>query len=298
MPFAWGWKNYGVKLLLCSGDHGHHMTPVCCGLGVAGSLGKSSRTDTAPEAPDRVRADALLVARGLAASRERARALIAASAVLLAGKTLTKASRLLPADAVLELMADDFPWVSRGALKLIGGLDAFSRIDPAGRICLDIGASTGGFTEVLLTRGAARVVALDVGHAQLHSSLASDPRVLVMDGVNARDLTPHMLESLPDLIVCDASFISLVKLLPPALTMAPTGACLLALIKPQFEVGRGNVGKGGVVRDPALHALTTARIERWLTNEMGWAHIGTTPSPIDGPDGNREFLIAASKPAG
>ncbi len=220
------------------------MIPVFCGLGVSGSLRKSSRTDTAPEAPGRVRADALLVARGLAASRERARALVAASAVLLAGKPLTKASRLLPADAVLELTVDDFPWVSRGALKLIGGLDAFSRIDPAGRICLDIGASTGGFTEILLARGAARVVALDVGHAQLHSSLAGDSRVVVMDGVNARDLAPHMLECLPDLIVCDASFISLVKLLPPALTLAPPGACLLALIKPQFEVGRGQCRQG------------------------------------------------------
>lgn len=272
------------------------MTLVFYGFGVAGSRRKSQQKPVPSETLDRIRADALLVARGLAASRDRARALIASSAVLLAGKPLTKSSRLLAPDAELELTASDFPWVSRGALKLIGGLDAFTQIDPAGRTCLDIGASTGGFTEILLTRGAMRVFALDVGRDQLHPSLASDPRVVVLDGVNARDLTPDMLGMTPDLIVCDASFISLAKLLPAALALAAPGAALLALIKPQFEVGRGNVGKGGVVRDAALHAQTTARIERWLTDEMGWTHIGTVPSPIDGPDGNREFLIAASKP--
>ena len=270
-----------------------------CGFGVVGSRRKSQQKSVSGEPLDRIRADALLVARGLAASRDRARALIASSSVLLSGKPLKKPAQLLAPDVVLELTTADFPWVSRGALKLIGGLDAFAQIDPAGRTCLDIGASTGGFTEVLLDRGAMRVVALDVGRDQLHPSLSGDPRVVVMDGVNARDLTLEMLgvtPDFPDLIVCDASFISLVKLLPTALALAPPGAGLLALIKPQFEVGRGNVGKGGVVRDVTLHAQTIARVEQWLTNEMGWTHIGTVPSPIDGPDGNREFLIAATKP--
>lgn len=266
---------------------------------MSGSRKKSQQKLGSRDAQDRVRADTLLVARGLAASRDRARALIASSSVLFAGKPLKKPSHLLVPDAVLELTANDFPWVSRGALKLIGGLDAFNQIDPAGRICLDIGASTGGFTQVLLARGALRVIALDVGHGQLHPSLYADLRVVVMDGVNARDLTPDMLgrsTNLPDLIVCDASFIGLAKLLPAALALAVPGAILLALIKPQFEVGKGNVSKSGVVRDAALHIQTTTRVERWLTFEMGWKHIGTIPSPIDGSDGNREFLIAASKP--
>ncbi len=272
------------------------MTLVFDGFDVTGSRRKSQQKTLLPENPHRIRADALLVARGLAASRDRARALITSSAVLLAGKPLKKSSQLVAPDAKLELTARDFPWVSRGALKLIGGLDAFAQIDPEGCICLDIGASTGGFTEILLTRGAMRVFALDVGRGQLHPSLSGDPRVVVLDGVNARDLTPDMLGMTLDLIVCDASFISLAKLLPAALALAAPGAALLALIKPQFEVGRGNVGKGGVVRDAALHAQTTARIARWLTDEMGWNHIGIIPSPIEGPDGNREFLIAASKP--
>ena len=271
------------------------MTLVFYGFGVTSSRGKSQQRHLLNETPNRIRADALLVARGLAASRDRARTLIASSSVLLAGKPLTKSSRLLAPDAKLELTASDFPWVSRGALKLIGGLDAFAQLDPAGLTCLDIGASKGGFTEILLTRGALRVFALDVGRDQLHPSLSGDPRVVVLDGVNARNLTPNMLGVAPELIVCDASFISLAKLLPAALKLAAPGAALLALIKPQFEVGKGNVGKGGVVRDAELHAQTTARIAQWLTDEMGWSHIGTVPSPIDGPDGNREFLIAASK---
>ncbi len=266
---------------------------------MVGSRRKSQQKPTPVDAPDLIRADALLVARGLAGSRERARELIKSSSVLHSGKLLTKASRLLAPDAELELTARDFPWVSRGALKLIGGLEAFTQIDPAGRTCLDIGASTGGFTEILLTRGAMRVFALDVGRDQLHPSLSNDPRVVSMDGVNARDLTPEMFgttPNLPDLIVCDVSFISLAKILPAALALAVPGAGLLALIKPQFEVGKGNVGKGGVVRDAALHAQTIANVERWLTDEMGWTYTGTIPSPIDGPDGNREFLIAGHKP--
>ncbi len=253
----------------------------------------------------RVRADLLLVARGLAASRDRAQALIASSVVLVAGKPLTKPSQLVAIDVELELTATDFPWVSRGALKLIGGLDAFDLIDPLDRHCLDIGASTGGFTEILLARGATRVYAIDVGHNQLHPRLSSDSRVVVMDGVNARDLTTEMLlqatslnvlPKLPDLIVCDASFISLVKVLPAALALAAPGAFLLALIKPQFEVGRNNVGKRGLVRDGTLHMQTTLRVKKWLTKDMGWIHIGSVKSPIDGSEGNREFLIAAIKP--
>ncbi len=262
---------------------------------MVGSDRKSQRRIVPCDKPDHIRADALLVKRGLAASRERARALIESSAVLLAGKPLKKSSQLLTLDSELELTTNDFPWVSRGALKLIGGLNAFDQIDPADCDCLDIGASTGGFTEILLARGAKRVVALDVGRNQLHPSLSCDPRVVVLDGLNARDITPDILGIKPNFIVCDASFISLTKLLPAALALASPRASLLALIKPQFEVGRGNVGKGGVVRNTALHDQTIERIERWLVTEMGWIHIGTVPSPIDGGDGNCEFLIAAKK---
>jgi len=246
--------------------------------------------------PTRMRADALLVARGLAASRDRARTLIQSGAVQLDGAPLAKASRLLEPDAPLELTRPDIPWVSRGALKLLGGLDAFTEIDPAGQVCLDIGASTGGFTEVLLAHGAARIFAVDVGHNQLHPRLRDEARVVVMEGTNARDLESGMFDVAPGLIVCDASFISLAKVLPAALALAAPGAWLLALVKPQFEVGPRLVGKGGVVRDAALHAEVTATAARWLQMDMGWKHLGTVPSPIDGPDGNREFLMAGQKP--
>ena len=241
----------------------------------------------------RLRADHLLVEKGLARSRARARQLILDGAVSVDGDVLSKPSRMLPLDATPVLTGADMPWVSRGALKLLGGLEAFPDINPKDCVCLDVGASTGGFTEVLLSRGAARVFAVDVGHDQLHPRLRDDPRVTVMEGVNARDLDAGSFDQAPEVIVCDASFISLTKVLPAALALAPPRAHLLALIKPQFEVGRGRVGKGGVVRDPELHSEACAAVEKWVRDDMGWHHIGTIASPVTGPDGNKEFLIAA-----
>jgi len=195
-------------------------------------------------------------------------------------------------DLPIELRGRDHPWVSRGGLKLVHGLDHFA-IDPAGAVCLDIGASTGGFTDVLLTRGAAKVYAVDVGHGQLAWKLRSDPRVVVLERVNARHLTAALVPDPIGLVVCDASFISLKTVLPAGLALARPGAHLVALIKPQFEVGKDRVGKGGVVKDPALHEEVVAEIAAWLTALPGWTVLGTTPSPILGPEGNREFLIGA-----
>jgi 23S rRNA (cytidine1920-2'-O)/16S rRNA (cytidine1409-2'-O)-methyltransferase len=242
-------------------------------------------------APARERLDRRLVALGLAPTRARAQALIAAGAVTVAGAVETRAARAIPPGAAVALAADPLPWVGRGALKLLHALDAFA-LDPAGATALDLGASTGGFTEVLLARGAARVIALDVGHGQLHPSLAADPRVLALEGVNARGLPA----GLPPYgwITADLSFVSLEKALPPALGRAPPGATLVALIKPQFEAGRAAVGRGGVVRDPAVHAAVRARIAAFLTGS-GWAVLGQADSPIAGGDGNAEFLIAARK---
>ncbi len=240
----------------------------------------------------RERADRLLVARDLAESRARAQALILAGVVFSGEARVDKAGQMLAGDAPLELRGRDHPWVSRGGLKLIQGLDTFA-IDPAGRACLDIGASTGGFTDVLLDRGAAKVTAVDVGHGQLAWKLRNDPRVVVLERTNARYLTTVEVPGPIDLITCDASFIGLETLLPAALALAAPGARLIALIKPQFEVGKGQVGKGGVVRDPELHAAVCARIEAWLGARAGWRVLGVTESPILGPEGTKEFLIAA-----
>ena len=245
----------------------------------------------------RLRADMLLLQRGLAASRDRARDLILSGKMLADGTIVTKPAKMLAVDAEVSVIGAVNPWVSRAGLKLAGGLEMFPVITVAGKIALDIGASTGGFTDVLLTHGAQTVIAVDVGRNQLHPWLAAHPRVSVMDGVNARFLTADMLLAMPDLIVCDASFISLKKILPASLMLAPAGAFLIALIKPQFEVGKGRVGKGGIVRDPAMHRQVIKDIERFLQQDMGWRHIGTCASPIDGPDGNREFLIVGQKPA-
>ena len=242
-----------------------------------------------------MRADALMVARGLAGSRERAQTMIAEGLVLVDGQPLAKPAKKLPATADLTTTAPDIPWVSRGALKLVGGLDAFPAIDPDGLFCADIGASTGGFTEVLLARGAVHVVAVDVGHGQLHPSLAGDARVESREGVNARHLQAADFATPPQLIVCDASFISLTKVLPAVMELAAPDAWLLALIKPQFEVGRAQIGKGGIVRDRETVADAVAQIEHWLVADMGWHLNGTAPSPIDGQDGNREFLLAGRK---
>ncbi len=184
--------------------------------------------------------------------------------------------------------------VSRGAHKLIAGLDAFA-VDPAGLVCLDVGASTGGFTDVLLRRGARRVYAVDVGYGQLDARLRADPRVVVLERTNARHLTAAQVPEPVDLVVCDASFISLRTVLPAPLALAGAEARLVALIKPQFEVGKGRVGKGGVVRDPALHEEVCADIAAWLAGLPGWRVLGTLPSPLLGPAGNREFLIGAAR---
>ena len=238
----------------------------------------------------RQRLDVALVERGLAESRAKAQAVIMAGLVFAGERRLDKAGQQVGADTALEGRGQDHPWVSRGGLKLVRGLDHFG-IDPAGRVCVDVGASTGGFTDVLLARGAAVVYAVDVGHGQLAWKLRNDDRVRVLEKTNARHLSRAEVDRPAGLIVCAASVIGLETVLPAALGLAVPGAHLGALIKPQFEVGKGQVGKGGVVRDPALHDAVCARIEGWLGGLPGWRVLGVTESPITGPEGNREFLI-------
>jgi 23S rRNA (cytidine1920-2'-O)/16S rRNA (cytidine1409-2'-O)-methyltransferase len=245
----------------------------------------------------KLRLDQLLVERGLAESRAKAQALVLAGKVFSGERRLDKAGATIAADAAIEVRGAPHPWVSRGALKLVHGLDHFA-IDVAGKVALDVGSSTGGFTEVLLARGAAKVYAVDVGRGQLAWSLRNDPRVVVMEGVNARHLTPSDLAEAPQIIVCDASFIGLEVVLPAPLALAATDSALVALIKPQFEVGKGRVGKGGIVRDPDLHAEVCERIRHWLSDTMGWRVLGITESPITGQEGNKEFLIAALRGQG
>ncbi|MBE0598575.1 MAG: TlyA family RNA methyltransferase [Desulfuromonadales bacterium] len=235
------------------------------------------------------RLDKLLVDRGLVPSRERARALILAGRVMVADRMIDKAGAAVPLDAEVRLTGEDLPYVSRGGLKLEKALDAFG-IDPAGLVALDVGASTGGFTDCLLQRGASRVYAVDVGYGQLAWKLRSDPRVVSLERTNIRDLTPERLPERPTLAVIDASFISLALVLPPTLALLLPGAQVIALIKPQFEVGKGNVGKGGVVRDPRQHAEVVAKIEIFAA-QLGLDVLGTTESPLLGPKGNKEFLI-------
>jgi 23S rRNA (cytidine1920-2'-O)/16S rRNA (cytidine1409-2'-O)-methyltransferase len=236
-----------------------------------------------------------MVERGLAESRAKAQALVLAGQVFSGERRLDKPGQCIAPDAPLEVRARAVPYVSRGGLKLAHGLDHFA-IDPAGMVALDVGASTGGFTDVLLRRGAARVYAVDVGHGQLDWRLRNDPRVVVLEQINARHLSREHVPEPVDLVVTDVSFISLELALPTALALARPGASLIALIKPQFEVGKGQVGKGGVVRDPALHQAVCARIARWLGEEQGWRVLGVSESPITGPKGNREFLIGARRP--
>jgi 23S rRNA (cytidine1920-2'-O)/16S rRNA (cytidine1409-2'-O)-methyltransferase len=232
------------------------------------------------------------VERGLVETRAKAQAVVMAGLVFSGDKRLDKPGMTVAADAALEVRGADHPWVSRGGLKLVHALDRF-RIDVAGAIALDVGASTGGFTDVLLARGAARVYAVDVGHGQLAWKLRNDPRVVVMEGVNARRLSARDVPEAPGIIVCDASFIGLETVLPAALALAAPGARLVALIKPQFEAGRENVGKGGIVRDPAVHEAVCRRIEAWLGALPGWSVTGVVESPITGQEGNKEFLISA-----
>ena len=239
------------------------------------------------------RADLFLAENGHAASRTEAQAAIRAGLVKVDGEVLTKPSKTISEDAAIEY-SKPHPFVSRGGIKLAAALDHF-QLSPEGLVCLDIGASTGGFTEVLLAGGAARVYALDVGHGQLHSRLRRDPRIVMRDGVNARDLTPVHVPDAPQAIVADVSFIGLKLVLPPALDMAAPGAWAVALVKPQFEVGRLWVGKGGIVRDAEMQAEALADIGKFIAAQSRWTVIGHIESPIQGGDGNREYLIAAQK---
>ena len=242
----------------------------------------------------KTRLDVALVERGLADSRTKAQALILAGVVYSGERRLDKPGVSVSSDQQLEVRGQDHPWVSRGGVKLAHALDRFA-IDPAGGIWLDIGASTGGFTDVLLTRGAAKVYAVDVGHGQLAWKLRQDPRVVVLERTNARRLSHQEVPDAVDGIVCDASFIGLEVVLPAPLALAAPKAHLVALIKPQFEVGPAEVGKGGIVRDPELHSRVCSRIAAWLGGQPGWSVLGIVDSPIAGADGNREFLIAARR---
>ena len=239
----------------------------------------------------KLRADQLLVSRGLAESRTRAQALIMAGAVFSGEKKLAKAGEMLAEDAPLEVRGKDHPWVSRGGIKLDHGLTHFA-FDVAGAVALDVGSSTGGFTDVLLSRGVAKVYAVDVGTNQLAWKLRQDPRVVVHEQTNARNLDATIIPEPVDVIVCDASFIGLAKVLDAPLRLAKPGAKLVALIKPQFEAGRDEVGKGGVVRDPAVHERVCAEARTWVESK-GWRVVGVTRSPITGPEGNVEFLLGA-----
>ena len=239
----------------------------------------------------RVRVDQLLVARGLAESRARAQALVLAGLVFSGETKIAKGGQPIAENAALEVRGRDHPWVSRGGIKLAHALDHFG-LDPAGVTAMDIGSSTGGFTDVLLSSGAVRVFAVDSGTNQLAWKLRQDPRVTVLEQTSARVLTPEQIDAPCGWVVCDASFIGLAKVLEVPLRLAATPCRLVALIKPQFEVGRGEVGKGGVVRDPALHARVCTEVLGWLEG-AGWQVQGIAQSPITGPEGNVEFLISA-----
>ncbi len=239
----------------------------------------------------KLRADQLLVDRGLAESRTRAQALIMAGLAFTGERKIEKAGQMLAEDAALEVRGRDHPWVSRGGIKLAHALEHFGW-DVTGAVAIDVGSSTGGFTDVLLTNGAARVYAVDSGTNQLAWKLRQDPRVVVHEQTSARILTPAHIPEPIDLVVCDASFIGLAKVLDVPLGFTRPGARLAALIKPQFEAGREEVGKGGVVRDPAVHDRVCAEVAAWLEGK-GWQVLGVTRSPITGPEGNVEFLIGA-----
>jgi 23S rRNA (cytidine1920-2'-O)/16S rRNA (cytidine1409-2'-O)-methyltransferase len=238
------------------------------------------------------RADQLLVDRGLAESRSRAQALILAGKVFAGERRIEKPGQALPADLPLDVRGQDHPWVSRGGLKLEHALRHFD-LSPAGRVCLDIGASTGGFTDVLLAHGAAKVHAVDVGHGQLAWSLRNDARVAVHEKTNARYISTTTIADPIEALVCDASFIGLATALPAPLSLCVPGAWAVALIKPQFEAGPEAVGRKGVVRDSAVHQAVRERVRAWWSGLPGWRVLGMTESPITGPEGNKEFLIAA-----
>jgi 23S rRNA (cytidine1920-2'-O)/16S rRNA (cytidine1409-2'-O)-methyltransferase len=242
----------------------------------------------------KARADQMLVDRGLAESRAKAQALILAGLVFSGERKIEKAGQTLADDSPLEVRGREHPWVSRGGIKLAHALEHFGW-DVAGAVALDVGSSTGGFTDVLLQKGAAKVFAVDVGTNQLAWKLRQDPRVVVHEKTNARYLTDAVVAEPVDMIVCDASFISLAKVLDSALGFAKPGGRLVALVKPQFEAERGEIGKGGVVRDPAVHERVCRAAAEWLQSR-GWAVEGVAESPIKGPEGNVEFLLAARRP--
>lgn len=257
--------------------------------------GHSMTAKTSQKAGERL--DQLLVSRGLFESRSRARDAIARGTVQVNGVTVTKPGQVVSTDAALVVDDPAQAYVSRAALKLIAALDQFG-IDPAGMQCLDIGASTGGFTEVLLERGASHVVAVDVGHDQMNERIASDERVTNLEGLNARNLTRDDIgDDDIHLVVSDVSFISLKLALPPALELAESGALCVLLVKPQFEAGRENIGKGGLLRDPSSAPAIAENLKAWLEQDMGWKALGLIPSPIAGGDGNHEYLLAGKKPA-
>jgi len=240
------------------------------------------------------RADQMLVERGLVESRARAQALILAGKVFSGERRIEKAGLPLAADLPLEVRGQDHPWVSRGGLKLDHALRHFG-LSPAGLVCLDVGASTGGFTDVLLTGGAARVHAVDVGHGQLAWKLRTDPRVVVHEKTNARYLDAAAIPDPIGALVCDASFIGLRTVLPAGLALCAPGAWAVALIKPQFEAGPRDIGGKGVVRDPAVHARVCAAVRDWWVGLPGWRVLGVVESPVTGPEGNREFLLGAER---
>ncbi|MFC3123474.1 TlyA family RNA methyltransferase [Pseudoroseomonas globiformis] len=240
------------------------------------------------------RADMALVDRGLVESRAKAQALIMAGKVFSNTRRVEKPGQPVAEDTPLEVKGQEHPWVSRGGMKLSHALEHFS-LQPAGRVAVDVGASTGGFTDVLLHHGAAKVYAVDVGHGQLAWKLRSDDRVVVLEKTNARRLDSSQIPEPPEVVVCDASFIGLATVLPAALNLAAPGAWAVALIKPQFEAGPELVGKGGVVRDPTVHQAVCDRVTEWWSGLFGWSVLGVEPSPILGPEGNREFLIAARR---
>ncbi|MER8439903.1 TlyA family RNA methyltransferase [Mesorhizobium sp. M1312] len=249
-------------------------------------------------ASTRQRLDELLVARGLFPSRSRARDAIERGTVTVDGVIARKPGQTVLADCLIAVDDPAQGYVSRAALKLIAGLDHFG-LDPAGSEALDVGASTGGFTQVLLERGAAHVTAIDVGHGQIHPDIAGDPRVTVIEGLNARDLSAaDLADRIPDFIVSDVSFISLKLALPPALAIARSGARAIFLVKPQFEAGREAIGKGGLLKDPYDAARVAGLLQDWLDGVPGWRSLGLHLSPIEGGDGNREFLLAGIKDAG
>ncbi|WP_026618510.1 23S rRNA (cytidine1920-2'-O)/16S rRNA (cytidine1409-2'-O)-methyltransferase [Ensifer sp. WSM1721] len=243
-----------------------------------------------------IRLDQLLLNKALVASRARARDAIQRGTVKVDGRTVTKPAAAVAEDVTITIDDPAQAYVSRAALKLAAALDHFG-FDPAGEACLDVGASTGGFTEVLLKRGAAHVVAIDVGHGQMHPRIAEDRRVTNIEGLNARSLAPEDIGNRSiTLIVSDVSFISLKLALPPALAMAEPGARAILLVKPQFEAGRDAISKAGLLKDPESAPAVAAELERWLVEDMGWQSLGLVPSPIAGGDGNREFLLAGRKP--